>query len=84
MARWSAGHGLSKEAIAQLPPSEVIFRQGEIIGRDTPQGRTQQSQPQAHASLPADGTSAAGEVATVRSMSRRRRKYPISTTLTAS
>src|SRR4051794_28480717 len=34
--------GLSKEAVGQLPSAEVYIRQGEIIGRDTPQGRTQQ------------------------------------------
>jgi oxalate decarboxylase len=34
--------GLSKEAVAQLPPAEVYIRQGEIIGHDTPQGRAQQ------------------------------------------
>jgi oxalate decarboxylase len=34
--------GLSKEAVAQIPSAEVYIRQGEVIGRDTPQGRTQQ------------------------------------------
>src|ERR1044072_1917867 len=34
--------GLSKETVGQIPPAEVYIRQGEVIGRDTPEGRTQQ------------------------------------------
>src|SRR4029079_2250625 len=47
MSRLDAGMvaqvtGLSKETLAPFPAAEVYIRQGEIIGRDTPQGRTQQ------------------------------------------
>jgi oxalate decarboxylase len=34
--------GLSKEAVAQIPPAEVYIRQGAVIGLDSPQARTQQ------------------------------------------
>ena len=34
--------GLSTETLAKLPPAEVYIRQGEIIGRDSPQARATQ------------------------------------------
>ena len=29
--------GMPKDAVAKMPPGEVYIRQGEVIGRDSPQ-----------------------------------------------
>jgi oxalate decarboxylase len=75
--------GLSKEALAQIPPAEVYIRQGEIIGRDTPQGRTQQVLNRKHThrhQLMAHPPWVKSAMGTIHVASAK--EYPISTTLT--
>ena len=75
--------GLSKEAVAQIPSAEVYIRQGEIIGRDTPQGRTQQvlNRKRTHRyQLMAQPPRVKSAMGTIHVASAK--EYPISTTVT--
>jgi oxalate decarboxylase len=75
--------GLSKESVAQLPPAEVYIRQGEIIGRDTPQGHSQQvlNRRKTHRyQLMAQPPRVMSPMGTIHVASAK--EYPISTTLT--
>jgi oxalate decarboxylase len=75
--------GLSKEAVAQLPSAEVYIRQGEIIGRDTPQARAQQvlNRKRTHRyQMMAQAPRVKSAMGTIHVASAK--EYPISTTLT--
>jgi oxalate decarboxylase len=75
--------GLSKEAIAKLPPAEVYIRQGQVIDRDTRQGRTQRvlSRKRTHRyPLMANPPRMKSSMGTIHVASAE--EYPISTTLT--
>lgn len=75
--------GLSKEAIAKIPAAEVYIRQGDVIGRDSPQAKATKvlNHERTHRfSLTAQKprASSAGGVFYLASA----REYPISTTIT--
>jgi oxalate decarboxylase len=75
--------GLSREALAQLPPAEVYIRQGEIIARDSPQARAQQvlNRKRTHRyQLMAQQPRVKSARGTIHVASAR--EYPIATTLT--
>jgi len=88
MSRLDAGMlaqvlGMPKDAVAKVPPAEVYIRQGEVIGRDSPQARATQvlNRSQTHRfrlMAQAPRSSSPGGALYIASA----REYPISATMT--